>query len=357
VTEHIEQQMPAPYTLVEITGGQHNGCSGFVADPAEAGGYDGRVRVEVEGVGIVGVPLANVKVVQLNAPVPGRTPEPIVMENEGHKRTEHCPRWNWQNGSVSYGPVFSELAVVQEFLDEPPFGVEHGEMVERTITITPWEPVLPPGVLRLHEIGACEYGGIRVAELGEGVVEGYTVVAFTDDVDKALLAVRAHMVMVHGESPALSLFREDEPVRYWQMHGTCGCGDTCPHNEEEDHDGCKRTGLPPCWQCLDGGGLSWIGEACEKDAPGAVPVVEIEVGENLTRDEQVVVMRSMLGEAEKRLRDLSETCLAVKPTLDKPYSDAPGTTPWKRHVELYTRLAYDYAVEIRRHLNSTGTAS
>lgn len=180
--------------------------------------------------------------------------------------------------------------------------------------------------------------------------------AFTDDPERALAAVRAHMVMVHNESPALSLFREDEPVRWWQVYETCGCGDTCPHGEDEDHD-CKRTGLPPCWQYLDGGGLSWIGEACDKDAPGAVPVVEIEVGENLTRDEQLVVLRSMLGDAEQRLRDLSKTCVAVKTSLDKPYSDAPGTTPWKRFVELPTRLAYDLAVEIRRHLNSTGTSS
>jgi hypothetical protein len=278
------------------------------------------------------------------------------MPNEPHERTEYCPRWNWRSGSLSYGPVFSDPAVVQAFLDTPPEGVAAGEMVRRTITTTPWEPVLPAGVLRLHEIAAEEYGGVRVVEFGEGVVEGYTVVAFTDDVEKALLAVRAHMVMVHNESPALSLSREDEPVRYWQVYGTCGCGDTCPHNEEEDHDGCKRTGLPPCWPDSEDH-VTWIGALCDKDAPGALPVVEIEVGENLTRDEQVVVLRSMLDDAEQRLRDLSKTCLTVKTTLDQPYSDAPGTTPWKRFVERPTRDAYNLAVEIRRHLNGTGTTS
>lgn len=280
--------------------------------------------------------------------------KPIVMPNESHERTEYCPRWNWANGSVSYGPVFSDPVVVQAFLDEPPVGVQHGEMVERKVTITAWEPVLPPGVLRLHEIAAEEYGGIRVAELGDGVVEGYTVVAFTDDPVKALSAVRAHMVMVHNESPTLALF-QDEPVRWWQVYETCGCGDTCPHGEDEDHD-CKRTSLPPCWQEEDGG-ITWIGELCDKDTPGAVPVVEIEVGENLTRDEQVVVLRSMLRDAEERLRTLSGACVTVKTSLDTPYSDAPGTTPWERFIKLPTRLAHDLAVEIRRHLNSTGASS
>lgn len=282
-------------------------------------------------------------------------PEPIVMPNEGHERTEYCPRWYWENGSVSYGPVFSDPTVVHAFLDEPPFGVKHGEMVERTISTTTWEPVLPSGVLRLHEIAAEEYGGIRVAELGDGVVEGYTVVAFTDDTERALAAVRAHMVMVHGESPTLSLFREDEPVRYWQVYDTCGCGDTCPHTEDEDHD-CAREGLPPCrGEDDDGGG--WIGQLCDKDAPGAVPFVEIEVGPVLTPDERVVVLRELLADAEQKLRTLAKKCVIVKTTLDKPYSDAPDTTPWKRFVEQPARDAYNLAGEIKRELKSTGAAS
>lgn len=287
-------------------------------------------------------------------------PEPIVMENESRERAEHGVRWTWKNGSVSYGAAYTSRPQAEARIERMPGLAVSAELMQRTVTITAWEPVLPPGVLRLDQIAAEEYGGIRVAELGEGVVEGYTVVAFTDDVEKALLAVRAHMVMVHNESPALSLFREDAPVRWWQVYGTCGCGDTCPHQADEDGDlehDCARQGLPPCWREDDDFAAAWIGELCEKDAPGAVPFVEIEVGENLTRDEQVVVLRSMLGDAEQRLRDLSKTCVAVKTSLDKPYDDAPGTTPWKRFVELPTRLAYDLAVKIRRHLNSTGTAS
>jgi hypothetical protein len=279
------------------------------------------------------------------------------MPNEGHKRVEFCPRWDWENGSVSYGPTFSDPVVVQAFLDKPPVGVVRGEMVERTITTTPWTPVLPPGVLRLDQLSGCEeYGGIRVAELGEGVVEGYTVVAFTDDVEKAFAAVRAHMVMVHNESPQLSLFREDEPVRWWQVYSTCGCGDTCPHTEDEDHEGCKRTGLPPCWEEEDGG-ITWQGELCDKDAPGAVPVVEIEAGDSFTPDEWVTLLQRLLGDAERRLRKLSKTCVAVKTSLDKPYPDAPETTPWAQFVERPTRDAYALAQEIKQTLKGRGVAS
>lgn len=283
-------------------------------------------------------------------------PEPIVMPNEGHERTEYCPRWNWPNGSVSYGPPSSTQQRAQEFIGSPPAGVLGGEPMRRTITTTRWEPVLPSGVLRLDQIVAEEYGGIRVAELGDGVADGYTVVAFTDDPVKAFAAVRAHMAMVHNELPSLFPCREDEPVRWWQVYGTCGCGDTCPHTQDEDHDGCKRTGLPPCWQEEDGG-ITWQGELCDKDAPGAVPVVEIEVGATYTPDEWVTVLQGLLGDAERRLRKLSKTCVAVKTSLDKPYPDAPDTTPWAQFVERPTRDAYALAQEIRRTLKARGVAT
>jgi hypothetical protein len=281
--------------------------------------------------------------------------EPNVMENNGHKRVEFCPRWDWKNGDVSYGPVFTDPAVVQAFLNEPPVGVARREMMRRTVTITPWMPVLPPGVLRLDEIIAQEYGGIKVAELGDGVVEGYNIVAFTDDPEKALAAVRAHFVMVHKEMPDLSPRWEDEPVRWWQVYDTCGCGDTCTHIDGEDH-GCTRWGLPPCRKEDEDGG-SWIGELCEKDAPGALPVVEFEVGANYTPNERVVVLRGLLTDAEAKLRTLAKKCVVAKTTLDKPYSDEPGTTPWKKYVEQPAREAYNLAVEIQRELKASGAAS
>jgi hypothetical protein len=276
-------------------------------------------------------------------------PEPIVMPNEGYARTEYCPRWHWENGSLSYGPMFSAPVMVQAFLDKPPAGVDRGEMVERTITTTPWEPVLPPGVLRLDQVRAQEYGGIKVAELGDGVAEGYTVVAFTDDVEKAFAAVRAHMAMVHNEASTLSLFHEGEPVRWWQVYGTCGCGNTCPHNEEEDHEGCKRTGLPPCWPDNEDH-MTWEGTLCDKDAPGALPVVEIEVVDAFTPDERLTVLRLTLREAEEKLGALVKACLTTKSTLDQPYPDALETTPWKRFVERPAKDADFLRTAIRREL-------
>src|SRR5688572_18924757 len=64
--------------------------------------------------------------------------EPIVMPNEGSQRVEFCPRWNWPNGSVSYGPMFTDHAVVQAFLDKPPVGVLAGVMQHRRVHTTPW---------------------------------------------------------------------------------------------------------------------------------------------------------------------------------------------------------------------------
>lgn len=203
-------------------------------------------------------------------------PEPIVMPNEGDVRTEHCIKWSWDNGSVSYAMGASNPDYLKALLNEdPPFGVARGELMQARITRTPWEPVLPAGVLRPHEISAEEYGGIRVAELGDGVVEGYNIVAFTDDVKKAFAAVRAHFAFHYNEMPKLEARWERDPVRWWQVFDTCGCGDTCPHGEGEDHE-CARWGLPPCVTQNDDGSV-WQGVLCDQDAPGALPFVEIEV--------------------------------------------------------------------------------
>jgi hypothetical protein len=64
--------------------------------------------------------------------------EPIVMENNGSERVEFCPRWNWPNGSVSYGPPSSRREVAQSFLDDLPAGVLGGVMQHRRIHTTPW---------------------------------------------------------------------------------------------------------------------------------------------------------------------------------------------------------------------------
>lgn len=60
----------------------------------------------------------------------------------------------------------------------------------------------------------------------------------------------------------------------------------------------------------------------------------------------------LLADAERRLRKLAKTCLVVKTTLDKPYSDKPDTTPWKHYVERPARDAYNLAQEIRQALRA-----
>lgn len=281
--------------------------------------------------------------------------EPIIVPNEGEQRTEYAVEWTFAGGHRTYTLGSLSRAQCEERIAKQKRPGVKGQVVQCTVTRAPWVPVLPPGVLRLDQIRAEEYGGIKVAELGDGAVEGYNVVAFTDDPQRAFAAVRAHFAMAHnGEMPQLSPRWEDDPVRWWQVYDTCGCGDTCPHAADEDHD-CVRWGLPPCRWEEDV--ASWIGEVCEKDTPGALPFVEFEVGDSYTPDERVTVLRSLLTDAERRLRKLAKTCLVVKTSLDKPYGDKPDTTPWKQHVERPTRDAYNLAQEIRRELKASGAAS
>jgi small-conductance mechanosensitive channel len=63
-------------------------------------------------------------------------------------------------------------------------------------------------------------------------------------------------------------------------------------------------------------------------------------------------LHRLLTEAERKLRKLAKTCLAIKTSLDKPYSDTPQTTPWRQFVEQPTRDAYNLAQEIRQALRA-----
>lgn len=77
---------------------------------------------------------------------PGTRLTPIIMENEGHTRTEYAARWSWENRSVSYGGAQGSRAGVEKLLADPLPGVVNGELVQRTITMSPWEsvPDAPP---------------------------------------------------------------------------------------------------------------------------------------------------------------------------------------------------------------------
>jgi len=58
-------------------------------------------------------------------------------------------------------------------------------------------------------------------------------------------------------------------------------------------------------------------------------------------------LRAELRLAEDALRAIGKAWLVVKPTLDKPYPDAPETTPWLRFVEKPTRAAYNLGTKLR----------
>lgn len=272
--------------------------------------------------------------------------EPIVIPNEGAELVTYAVEWSFPAGHRTYTlDSLSRPQCEERIANQKRPGVT-GTLVQATVTRSPWTPVLPDGVLRLDQVGAQEYGGIRVAELGDGVVEGYNLVAFTDDPEKALAAVRAHFAM-RNEIPELALHWEDEPVRWWQVFDTCGCGDTCPHGEGEDHE-CARWGLPPC-VTEDDDGSSWIGVLCEPDAPGALPFVEVEVGAVLDPDERVVMLRGQLTQAHQAMRELIEACVAVKPVLEQG-TGGPDATPWRQHVEKPARRAQSLAWEIQQCL-------
>jgi hypothetical protein len=67
--------------------------------------------------------------------------------------------------------------------------------------------------------------------------------------------------------------------------------------------------------------------------------------------EEAVTGGSLLREAENALRSFSLRALAVyRPWLDKPYTDAPGVTPWSLSIGPEARRAHDLAMAIRKHL-------
>jgi len=64
----------------------------------------------------------------------------------------------------------------------------------------------------------------------------------------------------------------------------------------------------------------------------------------------------LLREAAGALRSFSLRALAVKPALDVPYRDAPGTSPWSAFIEPEARRAHDLSRRIRKYLADSGAA-
>jgi hypothetical protein len=64
-------------------------------------------------------------------------------------------------------------------------------------------------------------------------------------------------------------------------------------------------------------------------------------------------LRAQQDAAEKALLAVGKAALVVKTTLDKPYPDAPETTPWKRFMERPARDAYNLGNEFRAARRAT----
>jgi hypothetical protein len=129
-----------------------------------------------------------------------------------------------------------------------------------------------PQFLTLDQVDAVTFHGIKVATLGEDGDMGE--IAFTHDRRRAVAATAA-------------LYRRDYGVRakdvqvvgqpqWWRFVDNCGCGPACACPLDADGDpehGCTHFGLPPCLN----NALVWIGLPCTADAPGALPVIQLEV--------------------------------------------------------------------------------
>jgi hypothetical protein len=68
------------------------------------------------------------------------------------------------------------------------------------------------------------------------------------------------------------------------------------------------------------------------------------------RDEDLTQLRADLAEASEALCAVGKAALTVAPTLEKPYRDAPETSPWTQFMEQPARRAYNLGVRLRRQI-------
>lgn len=62
-------------------------------------------------------------------------------------------------------------------------------------------------------------------------------------------------------------------------------------------------------------------------------------------------LRAELVQAAEALRAVGKAALVVKPTLEKPYEDEPGLSPWTRFMEEPSRTAYNLGIALTRKHN------
>jgi len=128
------------------------------------------------------------------------------------------------------------------------------------------------GYVMPEEAGLSQRYGVWVGGLGDDPIGSAGWIACTHDRPRALAAIDAEVREVWG-SPVLDYIGIRE--EWWRLVTNCGCGDTCPHEADTDGfvecDDCDLYGLPPC--VMDE--LTWIGDKCGADVPGAVPVTVV----------------------------------------------------------------------------------
>lgn len=116
-----------------------------------------------------------------------------------------------------------------------------------------------------------EHYGVKVAAIDE---DSDQWVAFTHDHRRAFAALHRYIRDDLKSGPVRDITVTGKP-RWWQVFGDCGCGDTCPHEPDEEGDrehDCVRYGLPPCIEER----LTWMGCYCDESAEGALPVLVLE---------------------------------------------------------------------------------
>jgi hypothetical protein len=108
------------------------------------------------------------------------------------------------------------------------------------------------------------------------------------------------------------------------------------------------------WRNIHGPYFSLI--APEAEVADWTPLVPAPVTVDLVRD-RIEKLEDLLREAAAALWALSKAVIVVRPSLTKPYTDAPDHTPWSRFVQPAASRAYNLKVRIGRHLRTVPSSA
>jgi hypothetical protein len=210
--------------------------------------------------------------------------EPIVMANAAHEYTEFSVRWTMELGQSMFTPWGSRAAAAER-LGEPLAGALSGELVRRTVTISPWTVV--PGVATVQGLFAqpkhdhnlpgfpsdvvrdsANHEGLRYLILGD---DGETVVVLGHPHRDELTTFQQWYAKEHDFELDDGFVSEPFETYSRQLH-------RCPTHEQKNAD---------CTWCMfiseDEPWLDWSaqkddGRLVNAGKPGYFPVVVWEVG-------------------------------------------------------------------------------